>query len=92
MPSILIYTRTQCHFCQKLKAFLNEKGLTYEEVNLQEAPDRQAEMEAKTNGIGSVPQLFVGEKHIGDCFTVLSDAGQQKLNSALADNSQCFNT
>ena len=41
-------------------------------------------MEGKTGGIGSVPQLFVGEQYIGDCFTVLSDAGQEKLNAALA--------
>ena len=83
MSNILVYTRPQCHFCLKLKTFLNEKGLIYEEVNLAEAPERQAEMESKTNGIGSVPQLFVGDLHIGDCFTVLSDAGQEKLAAAL---------
>ena len=49
-----------------------------------ELAELQAEMEGKTGGIGSVPQLFVGEQYIGDCFTVLSDAGQEKLNAALA--------
>lgn len=84
MPSILIYTRPQCHFCLKLKVFLQEKDLPFTEVNLGEAPERQAEMESKTNGIGSVPQLFVGDEYIGDCFTVLSEAGQERLSSALA--------
>lgn len=84
MPNILIYTRPQCHFCKKLKAFLDSKSLTYEEVNLQDSPDRQAEMESKTGGIGSVPQLFVGDHYIGDCFGVLSEAGQEKLTAALA--------
>ena len=85
MSSITVYTRPQCHFCQKLKAFLNEKGLVFEEVNLQEEPQRQAEMENKTNGIGSVPQLFVGDEYIGDCFVVLSETGQEKLAKALGN-------
>lgn len=84
MSNILVYTRPQCHFCKKLKGFLDEKGLAYEEVSVHDAPERQAEMESKTNGIGSVPQLFVGEQYIGDCFTVLSEAGQEKLTQALA--------
>ena len=84
MSKILVYTRPQCHFCQKLKSFLDEKGLPFDEVNVATSPELQAEMESRTGGIGSVPQLFVGELHIGDCFTVLSEAGQEKLNSALA--------
>ena len=84
MSNILVYTRPQCHFCQKLKGFLDEKGLSYDEVNVAESAEMQAEMEGKTGGIASVPQLFVGEQYIGDCFTVLSDAGQEKLNAALA--------
>ena len=84
MSNILVYTRPQCHFCQKLKRFLDEKGLPFDEVNVAASPELQAEMESKTGGIGSVPQLFVGEQYIGDCFTVLSVAGQEKLNSALA--------
>ena len=84
MSNILVYTRPQCHFCQKLKGFLDEKGLPFDEINVAELPETQAEMESKTGGIGSVPQLFVGEQYIGDCFTVLSEAGQEKLNAALA--------
>ena len=84
MSNILVYTRPQCHFCQKLKGFLDEKGLSYDEVNVAESAEMQAEMEGKTGGIASVPQLLVGEQYIGDCFTVLSDAGQEKLNAALA--------
>ena len=83
MSNISVYTRPQCHFCQKLKAFLTEKGLTFEEVDVAASAELQAEMESKTGGIGSVPQLFVGDQYIGDCFTVLSDAGQEKLNAAL---------
>ena len=84
MSNILVYTRPQCNFCQKLKAFLDEKGLNYDEVDVAAWADLQAEMESRTGGIGSVPQLFVGEQYIGDCFTVLSQAGQEKLNAALA--------
>lgn len=85
MSKILVYTRPQCHFCKKLKNFLDDKGLSYNEVNVAESPDLQAEMESKTGGIESVPQLFVGDQYIGDCFTVLSEAGQEKLNVALAE-------
>ena len=84
MTNILVYTRPQCHFCQKLKGFLDEQGLNYDEVDVAASADLQAEMESKTGGIGSVPQLFVDNQYIGDCFTVLSEEGQAKLNSALA--------
>ena len=84
MSKTLVYTRPQCHFCQKLKGFLDERGIPYDEVNVAESTELQAEMEKRTGGIGSVPQLFVGEQYIGDCFTVLSEAGQEKLNAALA--------
>ena len=84
MSNIRVYTRPQCHFCQKLKAFLTEEGLAFEEVDVAASAELQAEMESKTGGIGSVPQLFVGDQYIGDCFTVLSDAGQDKLKAALA--------
>lgn len=87
MSNLLVYSRPQCHFCQKLKAFLDSKELAYVDVDLQAEPDRQVEMESKTNGIGSVPQLFVGEQHIGDCFFVMSEAGQEKLAQALAADS-----
>ena len=63
MSNIRIYTRPQCHFCQKLKGFLDEKGLSYEELNVAASPELQAEMESRTNGVGSVPQLFVGDQH-----------------------------
>ena len=45
MSNILVYTRPQCHFCQKLKAFLDEKGLNYDEVDVAASADLQAEME-----------------------------------------------
>lgn len=88
MKNLLIYSRPNCHFCKKLKSFLDLKGLEYYDINLQERPEKQEEMELRTNGIGSVPQLFVGDLYIGDCFTVLSESGQEKLMNAIADSSQ----
>ncbi len=85
MPPIYVYTRPYCHFCQKLKKFLDEQGLQYEEINVATSPKLQSEMESKTSGIGSVPQLFVGDQYIGDCLKVLSATGQESLRAALAN-------
>ena len=84
MADIVIYTRPKCHFCKKLKDFLKAEGLAYSEVDLAAEPSRQQELEKKTKGIGSVPQLFVGDEHVGDCFFVLSESGQAKLAGLLS--------
>ncbi len=63
-PKIEIYTLEWCPYCEKTKALLKSKGFSYEESNLNEE-DIKEEMEERTGGAKTVPQIFIDDKHIG---------------------------
>lgn len=62
----LIYTMTACPYCVAAKKLLKKKGVAFEEVNLDQHPDRWSECE-KRSGQQTVPQIFLGDRHIGGC-------------------------
>ena len=64
MKKITIYTTLICPYCARAKALLKRKGLTYEEINAEDEKVR-AEMIKKSGGMRTVPQIFVGDQHIG---------------------------
>jgi len=63
-PSIIIYTTPYCGYCLRVKQFLNDQGLSFEEIEVDKDPDKMQEMISKT-GRQSVPQIFINGKHIG---------------------------
>ncbi len=63
---VLIYTMTTCPYCVAAKKLLKKKGVAFEEVNLDEQPDRWDECEERS-GRQTVPQIFFGDRHIGGC-------------------------
>ena len=60
MQRIEIYTSSTCGYCFAAKRLLNQKGVSYEEINIQMDPERRAEMIARAAGQRSVPQSFFG--------------------------------
>ncbi len=62
---ILIYTKDYCPYCDKAKALLKSKGFSYHEVDVTHDVNLQEEMLSKANGMKTVPQIFIGDKHIG---------------------------
>lgn len=63
---ITIYTTRFCGFCWRAKRLLDSKGLTYDEIAVD--GDRKARIElAERSGRSTVPQIWVGEKHVGGC-------------------------
>jgi len=73
----LIYTMTTCPYCLAAKKLLRKKGVEVEEVNLDEHPDRWGECE-KRSGRQTVPQIFLGDRHIGGCddLEMLNKSGE----------------
>ena len=67
MPKIKIYTTPICPYCVRAKALLKKKGAAFDEVDVFMDADARQEMEDKSNGARSVPQIFIGEKHVGGC-------------------------
>ena len=64
MKKIVIYTTTICPYCIRAKALLKLKGLKYEEINAEDDKVRD-DMIKKAGGMRSVPQIFIGDTHVG---------------------------
>ncbi len=80
VPEITIYTTKYCGYCYRAKALLEAKGAEYTEIAMD--GDRQGRKElAQKSGQHTVPQIWIGEKHIGGCdeLTALDSVGQLDL-------------
>jgi glutaredoxin 3 len=65
MRPVTIYATPFCGYCLAARRLLADKGADVEEIDLFAAPERRAEMIARTKGARTVPQIFVGEAHLG---------------------------
>lgn len=76
MPDITIYTTPYCPYCHAAKALLKKKGARFTEIDVSDPSLRQA-MTAKAHGRRTVPQIFIGETHVGgsDDLHDLDDRG-----------------
>jgi glutaredoxin 3 len=83
MQKVVIYTGPMCNYCSAAKRLLSEKKVDYTEFNIATDPAKMQEMQEKTKGARTVPQIFVGKTHVGgyDELKALEVAG--KLNSLL---------
>ncbi|TVP71637.1 MAG: glutaredoxin 3 [Rhodobacteraceae bacterium] len=83
MQPIEIYTSPLCGFCHAAKRLLTAKGASFTEIDLSRQPDRRAEMVRRANGGRTVPQIFIGDVHVGgsDDLHMLERAG--KLDALL---------
>jgi glutaredoxin 3 len=77
MQKVQIYTTQWCPYCHAAKALLGEKGVDYEEVNA-ENPEVRMQMVQRANGRRTVPQIFIGDTHVGgyDDMAALDRRGQ----------------
>ena len=64
IPEILIYTTSLCPYCTMAKRLLTRKNTTYKEINVDYEPGMRKEMMQRSNR-RTVPQIFIGNKHIG---------------------------
>ncbi len=85
MPKIEIYTKFLCPYCTRAKSLLKAKGASFEEIDITLCGDRRAEMIGRAEGRTTVPQIFIGGRHIGgsDDLAALDAAG--KLDALLAE-------
>lgn len=65
MPKIEIYTKAFCPYCVRAKMLLDSKHADYEEIDISMGGPRRTEMLERANGRTTVPQVFIGGKHIG---------------------------
>jgi len=84
MPPVTIYTTSWCPYCQSAKALLSKKGVAFEEIDIEANPDQRRAMITRAGGRTSVPQIFIGDRHVGgsDDIHALDSRGQ--LDALLA--------
>ncbi|WP_127561922.1 glutaredoxin 3 [Nioella ostreopsis] len=78
MQTVEIYTSPFCGYCHAAKRLLTDKGISFSEYDVARAPDKRQEMLSRANGRHTVPQIFVGETHVGgyDDMAALDRAGK----------------
>ena len=64
MQKVTIYTTPYCPYCHAAKALLKKKGVAFEEIDVQDHVLRQ-QMMLRASGRRTVPQIFIGDTHVG---------------------------
>lgn len=85
MKPVTIYTTPICGYCRAAKNLLSSKGVQFTEINVMAHPSRRAEMTQRANGRRTVPQIFIGETHVGGFDDIASLEREGKLDPLLAD-------
>jgi glutaredoxin 3 len=83
MPDIEIYTQAWCPFCERAMHILTKKGVEFREIDAPRGSAARQQASQRSGGRTSVPQIFVGGKHIGGCDDLLALDHAGKLNSLL---------
>ena len=84
MKQVEIYTTPICGFCAAAKRLLNSKKVAFSETNVMINPAKKAEMIKRANGSRTVPQIFIGGKHVGGCDELHALERAGKLDKMLA--------
>jgi glutaredoxin 3 len=83
MSQVTIYTKAYCPYCVRAKSVLDNKGVSYQEIRIDEQPELRPEMIERAGGRSTVPQIFIGERHIGGCDDMLALDASGKLDPLL---------
>ena len=65
-PPVTMYVSDWCPYCQRAKSLLSKKHVVFSEINIEDDAAMREEMMARSNR-STVPQIFIGDKHVGGC-------------------------
>ena len=83
MKTVRMYTTPICPYCVRAKSLLHRKGVEVEEIDVFMNMEAREEMEANTGGARSVPQIFIGDTHVGGCDELYALEKEGKLDPLL---------
>ena len=82
--TIEIYTTPMCGYCHAAKRLLSQKGAAFTEIDVSRDADLRAAMVQRASGRRTVPQIFVGETHVGGCDDLYALDRDGRLDALLA--------
>jgi glutaredoxin 3 len=65
-PAVTVYVSDWCPYCQRAKGLLSSKNVVFSEINVDDDVKLREEMIARSDR-RTVPQIFIGDKHVGGC-------------------------
>jgi glutaredoxin 3 len=84
MARITVYTTKLCPYCHMAKELLRRKGACFDEVDVGCRRELRAAMSQKAGGRSTVPQIWIGETHVGGCDDLYTLEREGKLDGLLA--------
>lgn len=84
MADVTMYTTTWCPYCVRAKQLLQRKGVGVAEINIEEVDGARDEMVTRSGGRMTVPQIFIGDRHVGGCDDLYALDAQGGLDPLLA--------
>jgi glutaredoxin 3 len=81
-PAIVVYSTLLCPYCHRAKALLRKKGVAFTEIDVGMDLEKRDEMTRRA-GRHTVPQIFVGDKHLGGCDDLHALDQEGKLDTLL---------
>jgi glutaredoxin 3 len=84
MPKVVLYTTRFCPYCLMAKRLLARKGVAFEEIDVGGNPALRTAMMSKAKGRRTVPQIWIGEAHVGGCSELYELERKGELDGLLA--------
>ena len=83
MPKVMVYTAGNCCYCHMAKDLLRRKGAAFEEVDLTGRGELRADVVQRAGGRNTVPQIWIGDMHVGGCDDLHALERAGKLDALL---------
>jgi glutaredoxin 3 len=85
MKTVRIYTTPICPYCVRAKSLLQKKGVEVEEIDIYMSDEARKEMQQNSGGARTVPQIFIGDTHVGGCDDLYALDRAGELDPMLAN-------
>jgi glutaredoxin 3 len=83
MATVDIYTKGHCPYCHRAKALLADKGVEFNEIEIDVNPELRSGMIERAKGGHTVPQIFINDQHVGGCDDLFALEAKNKLDTLL---------
>jgi len=82
-PRVVMYATDWCPYCARARQLLARKNVAFEEIDVEMSPESRAQMLARSGGRTSVPQIFIGDSHVGGSDDLLALEARGALDALL---------